>query len=237
MSTLYSLVRKNTGIVKRWVLSASDVFFPVLEIDKDLLEIAIKNFHLDAVSLEMKHQYDSIIFKDNENEKYFRNILNHLGLNKVLADNPLFIYPPNVAVIDFMLRHINREAHILEYACGLGNLIIYLRESGFKKVFGYDNYSQIRKDTIESFLGKFHIENAILSKEEAMRFPANVVLCISYFWNRMDKDIILKEIESLSVEYIMIDYSYAPRFIKNFKIVGIYKNLLIVFKRKKHEKN
>ena len=75
-------------------------------------------------------------------------------------------------------------------------------------------------------------QDLLLSKEKALLLKSNIISCICYYWQKIDKDIINKELNNPNLEYILLDYYYAPRHIKGFKIEGIYKNLLIVFKRK-----
>src|SRR5581483_8217704 len=133
---------------------------------------------------------------------------------------------------DFIIKNIDKDAIIIDYGSGLGNLLVYLKNMGFENTFGYDTYSQIKQETIEHFLTGLGLPGIMVSKKQALALPANVILCIGYFWSKLEKEILVKEIENPKLQYILIDYRYAPRFIKNFKIAGIYKNLLVVFTRK-----
>ncbi len=221
------------GKAKRLGFKIFESFFPKFSIDYDVLKKVIDKNNLNQLSMDLHQRYNDIHFKHEENKEYFRSILTWIGADKFLQENPLFIYPPNVAVIDFIIKQSSKEDYILEYGCGLGNLIIYLRQLGYKNILGYDNFSQINKETIEEFLNHFKAQSALLSREATLQLKNKIAICVCYFWNRLEKDIIRKEINNSDLEYILVDYHYAPRHIKNFRIAGIYKNLLIVFKRKK----
>jgi len=216
------------GRIKRLYFRIYELFFSKIEIDRSLLN----QFNLKETTDLLKSSYNNLELQPSDNKKYFDTQLSWVGADKFLKDNPLYLYPPNLAVIDFLIKNIKKESNLLDYGCGLSNLIIYLRKIGFNNSFGYDDFSQIKKETIEKFLDKFNISNILLSKEEVLSFKSNIITCICYYWQMIDKDIINKELNNPNLEYILLDYYYAPRHIKGFKIVGVYKNLLIIFKRK-----
>ena len=219
------------GRIKRFCFKIYESFFPIFEIDRVLLDSAIARFGLGAVTSQLKSSYESLAFSQGDNREYFNNMLHWVDADKHLVANPLFLYPPNVAVMDFLLKNGLNNGNILDYGSGLSHLLVYLRKMGFANSFGYDDFSQISSQTISNFLKEFGLVDVILTKQQALAFKTNVALCICYFWSKLDKDLIEKEVNNPDVEYILLDYYYAPRHIKNFKIMGIYKNLLIVFKR------
>ncbi len=223
------------GRIKRTYFRIYELFFPKLKINEELLKKIIKDYDLERLTLKLKDKYNNLSLKEGDNAEYFNNILTYNFTDKYLPNNYFFLYPPNVAVIDFLVKNINKESIIIDYGFGLGNLEIYLKEIGFKNVLCYDNYSQISKETIISYLRDFKAENIILSKDQCLKLKNKVAICICYFWSKLEREIIEKEINNQELEYILLDYHYAPRRIKNFKIAGIYDNLLIVFKR--NEKN
>lgn len=221
------------GRIKRFCFKIYESFFPKLEIDRTLLARVIESHKLDIITSQLKNNYQSIHFSQDDNRQYFDGMLGWVGADKHLANNPLFLYPPNVAVIDFLLKNSSKTDTILDYGSGLSHLLVYLRNMGFANAFGYDDFSQITPETISNFLKEFGLSSIILTKQQALYFKTKIALCICYFWAKLDKDFINKEINNPDLEYILLDYYYAPRHINNFKIVGIYKNLLIVFKRVK----
>ncbi len=206
---------------------------PRFEIDRGLINKTIQEFNLDAITSDLKEVYSNLSFLKTDNIDYFDTMLTWCRADRYLPDNPFFLNPPNVAAIDFLLKHAKKDSYILDYCSGLGNLLIYLKKMGFKNAFGYDNFSQVSSETVNNFLVNFNYPDIVLPKDQALKLKTNIALCISYFWNRLDKDIIEKEVNNPAIEYILLDYPYASRHIQNFKIIGVYKNLLIVFKRKR----
>jgi hypothetical protein len=227
------LVQGIGGRVKRFGFKVYESFFPKFKIDEGLIYNIIKDFNLDNTTNQLREGYKNFSLQKNDNSEYFNNFLTYNSANKHLPDNPLFLYPPNVAVMDFFYKNFNKDVIALDYGFGLGNLQVYLRKIGFINTFGHDNYSQISLETIQNYLNNFGSSDMVLSKDKALALKTKVVTCICYFWSRLEKDLIKKELENSDLEYILLDYHYAPRYIKNFRIVGVYDNLLIVFKRKK----
>ncbi len=223
-SYLFNKVKKATCVFY-------EISFPSFAINEDAITESIEEFHLEGVTVKIKTVMDGFVFDDADNVEYSDKMLNWVGAGKHLKNNSLFLNPPNVAVIDFLLKNIKKDAVILDYGSGLGHLLVYLRGMGFRNIFGYDNFSQFKEVTIKKFLEHFNLAGIVLPKREAMLLKPNVMVCISYFWSRLDQDLINKEINNPELEYILLDHYYASYHIKNFKIIGIYKNLLIVFKR------
>lgn len=225
------IVKHIVARFKKIVYMIYEVFFPSFSVDKTVIAKSIEEFRLKDTTAKIKTVMDEFVFDDADNVEYSDKMLNWVGASKHFKNNPFFLNPPNVAVIDFLLKNVKKDAIILDYGCGLGHLLVYLRAMEFKNVFGYDNFSQFKEATIKRFLEYFNVAGIVLPKKEAMFLKPNVMICISYFWSRLDKDLINKEINNPELEYILLDHYYASYHIKNFKIAGIYKNLLIVFKR------
>ncbi|MSU54329.1 MAG: hypothetical protein EXS48_00615 [Candidatus Staskawiczbacteria bacterium] len=220
------------GRIKRSCFKIYESFLPKLKIDRALLDSAIQTFNLGATTSQLKDKYQHLHFSQIENREYFNNMLHWVDADKYLVANPFFLYPPNVAVIDFLLKNSLKSDNIIDYGCGLSHLLVYLRKMGFTSAFGYDNFSQITSETINNFLKEFGLSGLILPAQQTLEFKTKIAICICYFWSKLDRNFIEKEINNPDLEYILLDYYYAPRHIKNFKIIGIYKNLLIVFRRK-----
>jgi len=220
------------GRIKRFCFRAYELFFPKYYIDKNLVKKITQEFSLKELTEKIISDHKTIPYYKTDNTVYFDNILSYNNTNKYMPDNPFFLYPPNVAVIDFLFKNSKKEDIYVDYGCGLCNLQIYLRQMGFENAFGYDNFGQIKKETIEKFLSGYGVSNVLLTKKGALKIKNKIASCIGYFWNRLDKDLIDKEINNPNLEYLLLEYKYAPRYIRGFKIAGIYDNLLIVFKKK-----
>ncbi len=234
MTAIYlpkNIARYIFSKIKKVGFVAYELFLPRFTIDQTLVSSTIEEFGLQDVTAELKSLLNKVSFEDTDNVEYSDNMLTWVGADKHFKNNPLFLNPPNVAVIDFLLKNVQKDAQILDYGTGLGNLLVYLRQLGFVNSFGYDNFSQFRESTIRRFLANFDLSEAVLTKDQVFGFKTKVLVCISYFWSRLEKDLIEKEISNPDLEYILLDHYYASYHIKHFKIMGIYKNLLIVFKR------
>lgn len=236
MASLKKIIRYGIGgRIKRFNFKIYESFFPKFEIDKSLIQKAIGDFNLNKTTKKLEQSYSAICFDKKDNTEFFGNVLNYKNKERHLPDNPFFLYPTNVAAVDFLLKNAEKDDLILDYGCGLCNLLLYLNKLGFKNARGYDNYSQITPKTVRNFLDKFGAEDIILSKEEAFSFKTKIASCIVFFWNKLDRDLLLKEAQNRNLKYILVDYDYAPRIMKNFKIKGIYNKLLIVFERRNNE--
>ena len=229
-------LRHYAGNVQRYLWRYYESLFPQLTINEELLIKAREDFSLDQTTDQLKKCYNSLSLRESDNKIYFNNLLHYVEVDKFLPNNPFFLYPPNVAVIDFLLKNVKKEDRILDYACGLGNLQIYLRKLGFHNTFGYDNFDQIDQSTIQAFVQQFGFQNVLLSKEQALTLQENVLTCIGWWWKRIDKSFLNEKLKNPALRTILIETRYAPRYIKGFRIMGVYKDLIIVFQRRKHAK-
>lgn len=217
---------------KRILYHFSTAYISRHSIDWGLVENEYRKNGLKKITEFMERSFQSITLTKDENSEYFNHILHYIGKAKFLKKNPFYLYPSNVAVIDFLLKNASKNDAILDYGCGLGNLIVYLKEMGFKNVYGYDNFSQIKSETVSNFLKEFNCEKLILKKKQVLFFPTSIAMCSGYFWEKLGDDILEKEQNNKKLDYILIDYDYVPQSIPGFKVTSIYNNLLVVFSRK-----
>ena len=65
------------------------------------------------------------------------------------------LFPPNIAVLDFLQKCIDSpdEEVVLDYGGGAGTLLVYLQKLGFRRVYCYDNWSQLARSTAEPDYG------------------------------------------------------------------------------------
>ncbi|MCL5958225.1 MAG: class I SAM-dependent methyltransferase [Chloroflexi bacterium] len=175
--------------------------------------------------LESLHKSDNLWFFANLGECDNR----HRSLPKgITTFDDLF--PPNIAVIDFLLRKIsNRESEVvLDYGCGIGVLIVYLSRLGFD-VSGFDNWREVSKSTAEGFLSACGIAGRILDEDELCARLYTILTCIGLPWNWATAVGRLLELPSL--KYILVDRKYRPNNIPHFERVAEYPALLTVFRR------
>lgn len=132
------------------------------------------------------------------------------------------IYPPNICVIDFILKnnlHNDKYFSLLDYGCGIPNLIYYLNKIGVKKVFGYDNWQQIEKEYAEKYISLAGLKENILLSEEEMYL--NNVSAISNIGCAIKDYEFLKLVSSDSLKYIISDYRFSHKPIEADNVEGL----------------
>ncbi|MSU54330.1 MAG: hypothetical protein EXS48_00620 [Candidatus Staskawiczbacteria bacterium] len=218
--------------LKRLAYGITHLARPRSRIDWEAMK-NVSDFHnLNQTTENLRQHFSNITLKESENSEYFNNLLTYIGKAKFLPQNPFYLYPSNVAIMDFLLKKASAGDIILDYGCGLGNLMVYLRKMGFLNAYGYDNFSQIKKDTVVEFLKKFNCETSLIDKEEVLSLQNTIAICSGFFWDKIGEDILEKEKNNKNLRYILVDYDYIPSKVEGFEIDQIYNNLLVVFKRK-----
>lgn len=73
--------------------------------------------------------------------------------------------PPSLAALDFACRYLDdlRGCTWVDVGCGFGQLVIYLRALGYD-AWGYDDWSQLRREWAEEFAAEFIQGDWILDK-------------------------------------------------------------------------
>lgn len=201
-------------------------------IDWSAIKDTYDSHNLKQTTEALQSNFSAIPLDKDENSEYFNNLLDYIGKARFLRKNPFYLYPSNVAALDFLLKKVSAGDVILDYGCGLGNLIVYLKKMGFKNAYGYDNFSQIKKDTIVEFLKKFNSESLLIDKQATLSLLDTIAICSGFFWDRIGQDILEKEKNNKNLRYILVDYDYIPKKIEGFEVDQIYNNLLVVFKRR-----
>ncbi len=149
------------------------------------------------------------------------------------------LYAPNIAVIDFLLEHIKDpdSETILDYACGLGYLLTYLRELGFTNLYGYDNFQQVRERSIRCFLRSFGLEDSLIADRSKVREINPTIMCIIGIpYNWLDLDIIEFLLEKDSLKFVLLDALYCRSFRHpNYQLLKRYHGLLNVYEKIRSE--
>jgi hypothetical protein len=142
------------------------------------------------------------------------------------------LYPPNLAVLDFLARRIAHPEHevLLDYACGIGVLLVYERALGLSRIHGFDNWSYLARSTAEQFLGRFGVDRSVLAQpEELGSIAATIVSCVGYPLALMIETSAV--LANPSVRYVLADRMGRPATLPGFRRVGEYPGLLTVFQR------
>jgi hypothetical protein len=140
------------------------------------------------------------------------------------------LFPPNIAALDFLTKNCcdPKKELILDYACGIGVMLVYLRNLGFV-AYGFDNWSQVAQITSEEFLSANGIAGCLLSEHELASHPFTILNCVGIPWDWLTN--LSAVLEQPSLKYLLIDRHYRPQKISGFKRAVEYKDLLTVYSR------
>jgi len=143
------------------------------------------------------------------------------GYDKRLIIND--IYAPNFAILDFLIEEIeDKEKEIvIDYNCGIGCLLIYLKKIGFNNLYGFDKFIQFPKKLLSNILDIFDLKDSIIENV----YEVNpTIFCLSGAMC----DEFEKIIEIKSLKYILCDYHWFPEnkkdYYKNFNADIFEKN-------------
>lgn len=169
----------------------------------------------------------------NDNIEFFANVGRYVDRHCALPSEIEVVddlFPPNIAALDFLHKYARISTHceILDYACGSGIMIVYLRKLGFKS-FGYDNWSQLSRTTAQTFLSDRGIREVLLDDTDLSRHQFTVLNCAGIPWKWLTNlDSVLTQ---PSLEWILIDRHYRPKQITGFRPTHEYCDLLTVYRR------
>ena len=173
--------------------------------------------------------------QESDRLSYFRNLSRygwrhrHLP-RRIVAANDL--YPPNVAVLDFLARHISRPEQevLLDYACGIGVLLVYARDLGLTRVHGFDDWSYLARSTTERFLRRFGLDGSVLaSRDDLASMPVTILTCVGYpLTMLMEQSAVWA---NPSMRYVLADRVGRPKSLPGFRRAAEYAGLLTVFEK------
>jgi len=173
--------------------------------------------------------------EDTDRLCYFRNLSwyneRHRDLPRELPSID-DLYPPNLAVLDFLAHHIAKPEDdvLLDFACGIGVLLVYERALGLTRIHGFDIWSYLARSTAVRFLRRFDLDESVLaSREELATIPATIVTCIGFPLTMMleTSDVLANR----SVRYVLADRMGRPATLPGFRRAGEYAGLLTVYRR------
>lgn len=175
---------------------------------------------------------DSLGESDND---YFRiptcYNMRHLHLpRRIPALNDL--YPPNVAVLDFLAHRIvhPEQEVLLDFPCGIGGLLVYARDLGLARIHGYDNWSYLARSTAERFLERFGIERSVLvAQSDLPALPVTIFTCVGYPFSMLANNSTVWA--KPSVRYVLADRMDRPMSVPGFRRTAEYAGLLTVFEK------
>jgi hypothetical protein len=175
---------------------------------------------------------DSLGESDNT---YFRNASTFSGRHRHLPRRiPSLddLYPPNVAVLDFLAHSITRPQQevLLDFPCGMGGLLVYARDLGLGGIYGCDNWSYLARSTAERFLQRFGIQGSVLvAQDDLPSLPVTIFTCIGFPFAWLVKNSLVWA--RPSVKYVLADRIGRPASLPGFRRTVEYRGLLTVFER------
>ena len=172
------------------------------------------------------------------NYEYFSTMGTYAGRNEHMPEwyepiNDLF--PPNVGVLCFLNGIDPRGEVILDLACGLGNLLPYLKGLGYHCCFGYDSWSQLPHNAARHFLGAHGLTASILSNSELTTLQPTIIITMGYWYESIMDSLSpdMREKILAAVRFIITDTSYSPREpIPGFERTGVYPTLCNIYEKK-----
>jgi hypothetical protein len=173
---------------------------------------------------------------ETDNVFYFQNVSwynwRHRNLPRGLPalDD---IYPPNLAVLDFLARHVRTsdDEVLLDFACGIGTLLVYARDLGFPRVHGFDAWKYLARLTAVRFLERFGLgESALVEADALASLPATIVTCIGY---PLDMAMATSDVWAApSVRYLLVDRLNRPATLPGYRRTGEYAGLITIFEKR-----
>jgi hypothetical protein len=139
----------------------------VLNLDpKLLLETWSEDFCKECFEVKKKYVNGEVFSLCGGRYGNYSDLFDGLNNQGLSCFTELF-YLPNITALDYFAK--NRERHkddlILDYGCGMGFLVIFLRRIGLN-VIGYDNYSLIKEPVINNVFKYFDLTEYKKTREE-----------------------------------------------------------------------
>jgi len=184
------------------------------------LRLKVVGAMLDALSKNKRLNWD-----------YFAHLDTYAGRETSLRDGiqPCHsLWPPAMAALDYIVREEPLDIKLLDFACGLGNLLVYLDHNGYKNVQGFDTWAQLPKSAAECFLEHFGLEDRLLDESPVGYFDTFVFTGGHWAWfTDAQKELLLPTLKTL-----IVDSRYGPRELADFNLTHSYGGLISVFKRR-----
>lgn len=117
----------------------------------------------------------------------------------------------------------------------MGYLLTYLKAIGFSKLYGYDNFQQLKKRNIINYLKEFQLEEALMSKDNILSLKYTVICIIGIPFKWLDLEVLKSIIERKTVKYILISACYddnIAKFHPDYILHTKYNKLINVYSRR-----
>jgi len=147
-----------------------------MNFDQQLFVDTFTQEFIDKISFDKARSLDVLIHNEHTYQlynlnKYYHKLQNYASrATDASFKNFIDLYPPNVAILDYVIKNIDefKGKTWLDYGCGIGMLGAYLNYLGID-FYGYDNFSQgVPKEVALDFLKKYNLENKLLDNFESI---------------------------------------------------------------------
>jgi len=146
------------------------------------------------------------------------------------------LYPVNICIVDFILKEkLSKENfRLLDFACGIPNLLNHLNLIGYKYLYGYDNYKQIQKEIIDEFCVNANLKQSIINLKD---IEFKNITALSHVGCPISKEEYVKFLSIPTLEYIFADYRFTPVPLlpKDFEKITPFEDKIFII-NKKYEK-
>jgi SAM-dependent methyltransferase len=181
----------------------NELFLQTFESFSDKLK-SVQYFHLENSKKESKPFFKSPV-------NFNQQLLNQSKVsNSVLEITDL--YPVNICIIDFFLKNsIDKKLNILDFGCGIPNLLYHLYLIGYKNLYGYDNWRQIEQELAIEYVEKTNMtKNLFFNTFQDILLQKNInILChVGCSLLRGEYNELLTK---CNIEYIFADYRFTPK--------------------------
>jgi hypothetical protein len=96
---------------------------------------------------------------------------------------------------------------LLDFACGIPNLLHHLKLIGYKHLYGYDNFQQIQKKAVDEFCVNTGLQDSMIKFEDVNTKKITALSHSGYYIPNIEYKTLLS---IPTLEYIFADYRYTP---------------------------
>ena len=201
-------------------------------------QLFVETFGQDFIDAASMNREDSIrVLLDEKHypvyskNKYFHNLKNYAHRSSDAGfENFLDLYPVNVAILEYVIKHLNefKGKTWLDYGCGLGQLGVYLNYLGVE-FYGHDIFDQgVPKEITLDFLKKYKLEDRLIDNLNDVYSRDWHTVSHSGIWCKLDFG------KFNNIQYVFEDSHYKCENRNSFDIFNRVdtNKLIIIHKRK-----
>ena len=218
-----NIVVENLGVIK------------LLELNQSIYKVEpfiLKSYETDEITFQSKFVSSRLRLNS-----YFENLENYDARNDELKSiypslitNAWHLFPPNIAMLNWLVRNHTHNTGIIDIGTGLGNIFGYLSKYfPNEKMIGIDNFSQIERKQVQAYQDK------LWGIEITNRWPKGyfeIVICAGVPLIELRK-----KISRLNCKFLLLDTQSLAKYNnflflnKKFELVEINEVFAVLKKR------